>query len=351
MSYKYSNTKNAKGHLKFKERELIERWLREGKSQAEIARLLGRNRSTISREIKKGTVPQIIQGKKVKLYLADAGDAIYLKNRQRSVSKGLKAYSSRFWYKLKKAFYNGWFKGKNRLYSIKTFVLTYARDNPKEKVPCFKTVYRYIRKNVLVIKPHDLPVMYRLSPRKNKHSKPKGHNKKVLGNSISTRPVEVLNREEFGHWEADLVLGKKAKGEPVILTLVERKTRYALALKLKDAKSQTIFEHCQSVIENDPKSFKTITFDNGSEFSKVAELETVELSIYFCHAYSAWERGSNENFNKLLREFVPKGQSLYQFSSDYVKEAATKINQRIREILDLESAQKCFEYEQKQLNR
>jgi len=123
-------------------------------------------------------VPQIIQAKKVELYLADAGAATYLKNRKRSVSKGLKTYSGRFWHKLKKAFYNGWFKGKNGLYSIKTFVLKYARDNPKEKVPCFKTVYNYIRQNTLVIKPYDLPMMYRLSPRKNKHSKPKGHNKK-----------------------------------------------------------------------------------------------------------------------------------------------------------------------------
>lgn len=346
MPNTHSNIKNANGHLKFKERELIERWLKEDKTQAEIARLLGRSPSTISREIRRGTVPQIIQGKKKGVYLADFGDVTYLKNRQRSSSKGLKAYSGRFWYKLKKAFHKGWFKGKNRLYSIKTFVLKYARDNPKEKVPCFKTVYRYIRQNVLVIKPHDLPMMYRLSPRKNKHSKPKGRNKKILGNSISTRPTEVLNRQEFGHWEADLVLGKKTKGEPAILTLVERKTRYALALKLKDSGSQTIFNDCQSVIESDPKNFKTITFDNGSEFSKVSELETDELSIYFCHAYAAWERGSNENFNKLLREFIPKGQSLHQFSGDYVKEAATKINQRIREVLDLESAQTCFDGEQ-----
>lgn len=211
MSCIHFNTKIGKGHLEYKERELIEQWLKENKKQAEIARLLQRSASTISREIKRGTVTQIIQGKRVDVYLADYGDVIYSKNRQRSVSKGLKAYSGRFWHKLKKAFHKGWFKGKNRVYSIKTFVLKYTRDNPKEKVPCFKTVYRYIRKNALAIKPHDLPIMYRLSPRKNKHSKPKGRNKKILGNSISNRPVEVLNRQEFGHWEADLVKGKRIK--------------------------------------------------------------------------------------------------------------------------------------------
>ena len=71
--------------------------------------------------------------------------------------------------------------------TIKTFVMSYALKHPKERVPCFKTVYRYIRQNALCIKPHDLPMMYRLKPRKNKHSRPKGRNKKVLGPSISNQ--------------------------------------------------------------------------------------------------------------------------------------------------------------------
>lgn len=84
MSHTHFNTKKSKGHLKFTECELIEQWLKEDKKQAEIARLLGRNKSTISREIKRGTVVQISQGKKVEKYLADFGEVTYLKNRQRS---------------------------------------------------------------------------------------------------------------------------------------------------------------------------------------------------------------------------------------------------------------------------
>ena len=349
MSHTHFNTKNPKGHLKYKERELIEKWLNEDKKQAEIARLLERDRSTIYREIKRGKVPQIINGKKVVLYRADYSETKYLQNRQRSQSKGLKAFSGRFWYKLKKAHHKGWFKGKNRIHNIKTFVKKYARDNPKEKVPCFKTVYRYIRENALPIKPHDLPVMYRLTPRKNKRSKPKGQNKKVLGKSISDRPPQVLERIEFGHWEADLVKGKKNKEEPAIITLLERKTRYALTMKIRDYSSETVLTAFNRILSANPEAFKTITFDNGSEFSKVSELETDRLSIYFCHAYSSWERGSNENFNKLLREFIPKGLSLHQFTSESIIEAADRINKRIREVLDLESAVDCYNQEIAQL--
>lgn len=345
MSYTHSNTKKSKGHLKFKERELIERWLGEGKKQAEIAQLLGRHKSTISREIKRGTVVQIIQGKKVDIYLADFSEVTYVKNRQRSQSKGLRAYSGRFWYTLKKAHHKGVFKGKERTHNIKTFVLSYALKNPKEKVPCFKTVYRYIRENALPIKPHDLPMMYRLKPRKNKHSHPKGRNKKVLGKSISERSSNVLDRLEFGHWEADLVKGKRRKEEPATITLVERKTRFAITMKIKDYKSDTVLSAFQDLVGDRAHHFKTITFDNGSEFAKVSELENDHLSIYFCHAYASWERGSNENFNKLLREFIPKGASLHQYSSEYISEAASTINKRIRDILGLVSAQEAYHAE------
>src|SRR5699024_12879515 len=100
--------------------------------------------------------------------------------------------------------------------------------------------------------------------------------------------------------------------------------------------------------KSDPEAFDYITFDNGSEFSQAANLEkesTLDLNIYFCHAYSAWERGTNENFNKLLREFIPKGKSLHHFTSDYISEAAGKINKRIRSILGLMSAQEAYQTE------
>ena len=337
-------------HLNINDRRNIERWLQEKKSKSEVARLLDRDRSTIYREIKRGTTTQLknINGylREVTVYLADTGQAIYDKNRKKSQSKGLKAFSQKFWNTLKQANEARWFTGKLRKYNIKTFIAVYRRKYPLEKVPTFKTVYNYIHRGEFFIKPIDLPVMVTLKPRRNKNSKPKGTNKKILGRSISERPDTVLSRESIGHWEADLVVGKKGKDEPVVLTLVERFSRYGISRKLKDAKSDTVQEALVEITKWNPKVFKSLTFDNGAEFSQAASLESeplLDLKVYFCHAYSAWERGSNEHFNKLLREFIPKGISLSHFTDEEVIEAAESINQRVREVNDYQSAQEVFQ--------
>lgn len=124
--------------------------------------------------------------------------------------------------------------------------------------------------------------MTRLKPRKNKHSKPKGQNKRKLGRSISERPESVLNRKEFGHWEADLVKGKKMKNQPAIIMLVERQTRFAFTMKINNFKSDTVLMAFQNMLHKKEQLFKSITFDNGSEFSRVHELETKQLQIYLC---------------------------------------------------------------------
>nr|WP_244359517.1 IS30 family transposase [Dolosigranulum pigrum] len=128
----------------------------------------------------------------------------------------------------------------------------------------------------------DLPLMTRLKPRKNKHSKPKGQNKRKLGRSISERPESVLNRKEFGHWEADLVKGKKMKNQPAIIMLVERQTRFAFTMKINNFKSDTVLMAFQNMLHKKEQLFKSITFDNGSEFSRVHELETKQLQINLC---------------------------------------------------------------------
>lgn len=342
-------TKEGKNysHLNFTERKLIEKWLREGSSVVNISERLGRHRSTIYREIKRGTVKQIkdINGisKYVEIYYADSGQANYKNNRERSKSKGIDKFSNNFFNSLIEAKENKELTGKNRIYNIKSFIHCYKRDNPSEtNIPTFKTVYRYIREGLINIKPHDLPVMYRLRPRRNKKSKPKGQNKKILGTSISQRDPDVLKRKTFGHWEADLVEGKKGKEEPVVLSLVERKARYGITRKLRDKKANTIYEALKEVIKSNKEIFSTITFDNGSEFARVNELEDENTQIYFAHAYSSWERGINENFNKLLRDFIPKGQSIKNYTTDYVIDSANRINKRVREVIRYKSAEEKF---------
>ena len=339
-----TNQNRSFTHLDFKERQLIEKWLNEDISKAEIGRRLGRNRSTIHREINRGTVEQIKQingyNKKVTVYYSDSGQSVYENRRLKFVRKKIVSFSSAFFSALEDAFTKGLFKGKQRLYNIKTFIALYRKKHPVENIPTFKTVYSYIRQGLLSIKPHDLPVMYRLKPRKNKHSNPKGKNKRILGTSITDRPEDVLSRETFGHWEADLVKGKKTKNEPAIITLVERKTRYAITKKISDYKSQTVKNAFEEILADNPNLFASITFDNGSEFSLMSELNT---DVYFCHAYASWERGSNENFNKLLREFIPKGKSIHLFSEMDIDQATQAINKRIREVIGLRSSEEYFQ--------
>ncbi|MDN6167227.1 MAG: IS30 family transposase [Tetragenococcus koreensis] len=346
-----SSTKTTKTykHLNKTERKDIERWLKEGKNQSEIARLLDRDRSTVSREIKRGTTIQIKETngyqQEVKEYYADTGQAVYDKNRKKSQSKGLESFSQKFWADLEEANKERLFSGKKREYNIKTFISVYQRENPSEKIPTYKTIYNYIHRGNFFINPIDLPVMVRLKPRRNKGSKPKGTNKKILGRSISERPETVLNRESIGHWEADLVEGKKGKDEPVVLTLVDRLSRFAISRKLTNAKSDTIQKALLNITKENPEAFDSITFDNGSEFSQAASLENepaLDLKVYFCHAYSAWERGTNENFNKLLRDFLPKGKSMHSFTDKEVIKAAESINRRVREVNDYQSANEVY---------
>ena len=103
---------------------------------------------------------------------------------------------------------------------------------------CTKTIYNYIDKNLLDIKNIDLPLKLRRKPKKNNVRK----NLKRLGSSIEERSKEIEKREEFGHWEIDTIIGRKSKEEPVLLSLVERKTRYNITLKIANKKSETVLE-------------------------------------------------------------------------------------------------------------
>ena len=334
MSQTHSTKKSHYSHLSASERGEISAYLKIGKKPAEIARLLGRNRSTITREIKRGTVTQVQDknGKRhyYKAYFPDSGQRVYEANRKNSVYLKLGQCSPTFFEKLEKAV-----KSKYRRHSVDTFVHEYKEKHPTETIPSTKTIYRYIAAGLLSIKPIDLPKM--VSIRKRAKSKPTV-NKKILGKSIEERPETINNRSEFGHWEIDLVLGKKTKGEPVVMTLVERQTRFALACKLANKQAETINEAVKALLEEYPIS--SITSDNGSEFSLLPDLGGVD--IYYAHPYSSHERGTNENFNGLLREFLPKGQSLNPLTDEDLSQYIVAINERPRRLHQYKTAKFLF---------
>ncbi len=136
------------------------------------------------------------------------------------------------------------------------------------------------------------------------------NNKK--GKSICERPVEANERTQQGHWEIDLVVGKKGT-KTVILTLVERKTRKSLYVLVKNKTQKEVIAAIKRarrrVSGNFDNVFKSITADNGSEFLDSEAIKDAAKcdEVYYAHPYSSWERGSNENGNRILRRFIPKG--------------------------------------------
>ena len=337
MSTNYSTTNQSYKHLSEAERGEIEAYLSVGLKPAEIARRLGRNRSTITREINRGSITQLkkVNGQKVyyQHYYADAAHNRYRDARETSYYLKLDRVSNDFLTKFIEAM-----REKPRVHSVDTFVHTYRLQHVDAVVPSTKTLYNYIHQGLLEIKVIDLPRAVRIRKKFNKRPSTKKH----LGKSIEERPEEINNRSRFGDWEIDSVLGGKTIGEPSILTLVERQTRYAVTKKLVEKKAEYVN---QAVLEcMKPYPIKSITADNGNEFSSLSKIEG--LDVYFAHAYSSYERGTNENFNGLLREFIPKGSSLKKLNPTLLEDYTKAINERPRRIHGYQSAKKLFELTQ-----
>lgn len=226
----------------------------------------------------------------------------------------------------------------------------YREKHPAEHVPCTKTVYTLIDQGVLSVRNIDLPLKTRMRPRKNKPSEPKGTNSKHLGRSIEDRDASVLSREEVGHWEVDLVLGKKTKGEPVIITMVERKSRVLLTKKVWSKRAEDIQKATlQMMRKQGMECFKSLTTDNGAEFSTLSLIEenSSSVQVFFTHAFASWEKGTNERHNGLLREYLPKGKSLRDLKYTELQMYTDAINNRPRRILNYQTPIEFFNNELK----
>jgi IS30 family transposase len=151
---------------------------------------------------------------------------------------------------------------------------------------------------------------------------------------ISDRPAEAIDRAVPGHWEGDLILGKGSKS--AVGTLVERTTRFVLLLHLPDGKhARAVDEAMRQAIATLPDElFRSITWDQGQEMSSHAAF-TIDtgIAVYFCDPHSPWQRGSNENTNGLLRQYMPKGTDLRVHSAEDLALIARSLNNRPRKTL------------------
>jgi len=171
----------------------------------------------------------------------------------------------------------------------------------------------------------------------------------LKGTSIELRPAVVETREEYGHWEMDLVLGGIGKGKNALLVLTERQSRQQIIRKIDDKTQRSVQQAIDKLERKTGRRFKeifkTITVDNGSEFLDSERLESSikdpsqkRFKLYYAHPYSAWERGSNENANKLIRRFIPKGASISKLRNKDIQRIENWMNNYPRRILGYQCA-------------
>lgn len=343
-------------HLSERERYDIELLLEKEYTVTEIAQTLKRHKRTIEREIDKGTVTKYVENKylsrnpkvpdfiKKTYYSAKKGQEVAdqrkkMKGRPVKIAKDMELIRH-----IESRIINDKYSPDAVIGEIKVKGLQFAYT------VCTKTLYNMIdRGDFYNLTNKDLPV---------KKDKPKRKYKKVSkvaknnlkGTSIEQRPEKVNNREEFGHWEMDLVVGS---GKACLLVLTERVTRKEIIFKLPDKTQESVIkaiDQLESEYGDDfINVFKSITTDNGTEFLDQEGLQTSCLAegekrtqCYYAHPYSSWERGSNENANKLIRRFIPKGSNIGKYSEEEIKAVETWMNNYPRRIFGYKTAEQIY---------
>jgi len=253
----------------------------EGKSIRYIAKQLRRAPSTISREIKRGTTIQLRSDLTTyETYFPETGQAVYEKRRKNCGARRKLSSAAEF---IKYA------EGKmlqKRAWSPDAIVGSCKKDTGWEGKPmvCTKTLYNYIDSGLLKVRNIDLLQKTRRKPR---DKTKKREQKREMGKSIDLRPKEAETREEFGHWETDTMVGKRSN-DGVLLTLTERKTRHQHIFSLESKTRESVREAFAmlkaSYGELFEEVFKSVTADNGSEFSDLSKiLEELKSEAYFAH--------------------------------------------------------------------
>lgn len=325
-------------HFTDQERYYIEFYLNQGYTPYKISKLLGRANSAVYYEIKKGSVEVLdTHLRKTIKYYADVAIRI---SKERQLKQGRSfALSARP-------------DVINRVehliikerYSCYCAAEIINREYPDVHI-CASTLYNYINRQVLP-KLRRIHLLYDYRVRRQDEEKRDRKHKK--GTSIDVRPEHINERDCFGHWEIDSVIGQKFKDNTLIV-LTERYSRYELIFKVPDHSGSgplSVIDFLENKYQgNFYKYFKSITCDNGTEFINQELLErsvfddTVKRTqVYYCHPYTSCERGSNENQNRLIRRFIPKGKSISKYTDVYIRQVQDFINNMPRKMFGGRSA-------------
>ena len=220
--------------------------------------------------------------------------------------------------------------------------LAEARKKGYDVIFCEKTLYNYIDEGLFMnLTDDDLPVKKLGKKRTYRHVRAANNQK---GKSIEERPAEAENKEVFGHWELDTVVGKQGT-KSALLVMTERSRGIELVRKIESKSQECVVAELDKLERNLGSKkfreiFKTITCDNGCENLNFEEMERSVLTniprthVYYAHPYSAWERGANECANKLVRRFIPKGSDISKFPKKFISYVQKWMNSYPRKKLD-----------------
>lgn len=217
--------------------------------------------------------------------------------------------------------------------------LAEARNEGYETTVCTTTLYSYIDKGLFrQLTNKDL---WEKGKKKKRAYQPVKRIAHPLLPSITQRPAEIMQRDERGHQEMDLIVGKKGT-KAVLMTLTDRATREERIYKLPNKKAATIravFDKLEKTMPDFREVFKTITTDNGTEFLQYEELTQSiyggkRFEVYYCHSYAAWEKGTNENHNRMIRRWYPKGTDFRKVTKKEIAALQDWMNGYPRKILN-----------------
>lgn len=321
-----------------RQRYEIEAYLKAGLKPKEIAALIGKCEKTIYNEIHRGSCSQLTSDLEEKtVYLADVSQRKYEEKKQNKgaplkIGKDLR-FCKEIFYLIKEQRYSPY---------AALQLLKKEKSGIRTEV-CTQTLYSYIKKGLILdITARDLPMVPK---RKKKTNTKRIALKNLKGTSIEERPKEIRERKEYGHWEMDTVIGGRSKnGKACLLVLSERMTRDEIILKIRDKKTASV---CRALDAMERRmgsrkfreKFKTITCDNGVEFldhegiEKSIHTKRKRTRVYYCHPYAPGERGTNENTNRLIRRFIPKGAVMEDYSKEDINLIEEWINNYPRRIL------------------
>jgi IS30 family transposase len=320
----------AKAHLTLTEREEISRSISANLSIRAIANKLNRSPSTICREVNRNGG--------YKQYRAVNADEAAWERAKRpktcklATNKELAVFVAR---KLKCAWspqqIAGWLRRQHP--SDDSFQVSH------------ETIYKtlYIQTRGALKKELQRCLRSKRIMRYSRHAtlKNKGLGKISDGLTISERPESVEKRLVPGHWEGDLI---KGCNNSYIATLVERHSRYVMLVRVDDSKTKTVIKALIKNAKKLPtKMYKSLTWDRGYEITNHKDFtQATKIPVYLCDPYSPWQRGSNENTNRLIRQYFPKGTDLSTHSQQKLSSVARKLNERPRKVLEYETPAEKF---------